>query len=89
MPRHDETLIWIEEINPPHIRMSFSHYSWQNVTQIRRRTIRLARKYTLGWHCSYCGDLMPVWKRVDAAYCKESCRKLAARKRRERRREAR
>ena len=82
MPARNETLIWLEVCDPPNVRITYGHYPWQNKTQIGRRVDRLCQKYARGWHCKYCGDLMPVWKRTDAEYCKESCRKLAARKRR-------
>ena len=82
MPDRESSPIWIDELNPPHVRLTWSHYPWQNSTHIKRRVDRLAQKYSRGWHCEYCGELMPVWKRVDARYCCESCRKMAARKRR-------
>ncbi len=82
MPDRSETLIWIEEFDPPYVSISFGHYSWQNQTNIRRRVERLLRRYAQGWYCLRCGELMPVWKRIDAKYCRESCRKIAARRRR-------
>jgi hypothetical protein len=36
-----------------------------------------------GWRCSRCGTKIPVFKRADARYCREGCRKAEARKRRE------
>jgi hypothetical protein len=78
----DTCLIWIEELDPPRVSLSWSYFPWQNQTLIRRRVEKLVRKYARGWHCHYCGDLMPVWKRIDAIYCSESCRKMAAHKRR-------
>ncbi len=78
----DETLIWIEECDPPYVSLTFSSYSWQNATLVKRRAQHLAAKYSKGWHCLYCRDLMSVWKRRDATYCCESCRKMAARARR-------
>ena len=82
MPDPSETLIWIEELDPPHVTMTYSIRPWQNRTQVARRVSRLCQKYARGWHCQRCEKLMPVWKRVDAVYCCESCRKLSARERR-------
>jgi len=82
MHDNSETTIWIEELDPPHVRLSWTHYPWQNATHIKRRAAQLAVKYANGWHCARCENVMPVWKRLDARYCCESCRKLAARARR-------
>ncbi|SLN64069.1 hypothetical protein ROA7450_03376 [Roseovarius albus] len=82
MTDRDYGSIRVEEIDGSHVRMGISTYSWQNVTRIRRRAIALGRNYAKGWHCLHCGNLMPEWKRVDAKYCKEGCRKMAARQRR-------
>ena len=35
-----------------------------------------------GWTCPECGDHVPMHKRADALYCREACRKQAARRRR-------
>ncbi len=74
--------IWIEEYDPPYVRMMGTYFSWQNSTHVQRRVGVLAAKYSRGWHCGRCRELMPVWKRVDAKYCTESCRKMDARDRR-------
>jgi len=34
------------------------------------------------WSCRGCGDLVPLYRRADARYCCEACRKRAARARR-------
>ena len=34
-----------------------------------------------GWACRHCGDPVPLWRRADAVYCSEGCRKHAARRR--------
>lgn len=34
-----------------------------------------------GWTCPECGDPVPIWRRADAVYCREACRKRARRKR--------
>lgn len=83
MRSYDECLIWIEEMDPPNVRLTWSVFPWQNSTHVRRRAERLVHKYARGWHCQRCGELMPVWKRTDALYCDERCRKKSARERRE------
>ena len=35
-----------------------------------------------GWRCQCCGDPVPLFRRADALFCRESCRKRAARQRR-------
>ncbi|MCR9140133.1 MAG: hypothetical protein NXI27_29380 [Alphaproteobacteria bacterium] len=82
MANWEDCLIWIEDLDPPQVRVTWSVYSWQNPIHVRRRAEKLARKYVRGWHCEGCNEVMPVWKRVDATYCSETCRKRAARQRR-------
>lgn len=35
-----------------------------------------------GWCCEWCGGPVPEFRRADARYCREGCRKRAARARR-------
>ena len=53
------------------------------------RKARLARAKRLlhnlqrgGWLCRWCRDPVPLWRRADARFCCEGCRKGAARERR-------
>jgi len=80
MSDRKDSAIWLD-YDPPHISVSWGCYSWQNSTHIKRRANRLLERYARGWRCRRCNELMPVWKRIDAVYCSESCRKLTARKR--------
>lgn len=34
-----------------------------------------------GWKCSRCGEPVPLYKRADAEYCSEGCRRADARAR--------
>jgi len=34
------------------------------------------------WKCAWCSSSLPIWKRADAIYCGESCRKKDAYQRR-------
>lgn len=84
MSRYEECTISIEELDPPYVRLTWAYYSWQNQTRIRKRAERLVNNYARGWNCLRCGQTIDPWKRVDARYCCESCRKMAARDRRRR-----
>ena len=53
------------------------------------RRARIARMLAIrrniiasGWRCLWCGDPVPLYRRADARYCCEGCRKRAARERR-------
>ena len=48
------------------------------------RAKRIFRKLASwrGWACRWCGGQVPLFRRADAIYCSESCRKRAAQKRR-------
>jgi RNA polymerase-binding transcription factor DksA len=35
-----------------------------------------------GWKCQHCGEPVPLFKRADARFCAERCRKADARQRR-------
>ena len=50
------------------------------------RMLRIARlERGSGWRCSWCRGEMPLFRRTDARFCGEGCRKRAARERRWRR----
>ena len=45
----------------------------------------IARRWRWGdWICRRCGEALPMWKRADARFCSEGCRKADARERRNR-----
>ena len=51
-----------------------------------KRVRRLSARLSNGtWSCAWCGDDLPIHLRTDAIYCREGCRKAAARQRRKRR----
>ncbi len=35
----------------------------------------------LNWGCRYCGEPVPIYRRADARFCRERCRKASARER--------
>jgi len=61
-------------------------YGWpcQNRKHRKLRAARILRNARWGeWSCWQCGLPVPFTKRADATYCRESCRKKAARRRRD------
>ena len=62
----------------------YDRYFWTGNTGNReKRAKEILRRAIAGdWVCNWCGDKLPVWRRADAQYCSESCRKKAARERR-------
>lgn len=52
----------------------------QRMARVRRIMSNLRRD---GWVCWWCGGEVPEYRRADARYCCEGCRKRAARQRRE------
>lgn len=66
---------------------------WANCFSDGNRRHRLARMRKIawnlrrgGWRCVECADPVPIYRRADAEYCGEQCRKRAARRRRDARR---
>ena len=48
----------------------------------RRAVSIMKRVIRDGWVCAYCGDEIGFHKRADAQYCRERCKRAAARQRR-------
>ena len=63
----------------------FHRYFWTGNTGNREtRAKEILRRAMAGdWVCNWCGDELPIWRRADAQYCCEGCRKKAARARRD------
>ncbi len=83
MPGPDPAALWIEEY-ADRPTVSFHAYFWTgNDGNRHKRAEGMVRRLARGdWKCSWCGDPLPDWRRVDAQYCCEGCRKRAARARR-------
>lgn len=79
----DPHALWISEDQPPFM-VSYESYFWSgNAGNRRRRAIAMLKRLVgRDWICRQCGDPLPDWRRVDTRYCRESCRKKAARRRR-------
>ncbi len=83
MPGPDPHALWIDtEAERPSVL--FQAYFWTgNNGNRRKRAIAILRRLQRSdWKCRWCGDPLPDWRRADALYCCEGCRKRAARVRR-------
>jgi len=83
MPGPDPHALWIDdEADRP--RVLFQAYFWTGNSGNRKaRAAALLRRLQRGdWYCRCCGDPLPDYLRADARYCREACRKRAARGRR-------
>ena len=83
MPGPDPDALWIDpDADRPTV--SFQAYYWTGNNGNRRaRAVAIVRRLMRrDWYCRWCGDPLPDWRRADARYCCEGCRKRAARRRR-------
>ena len=84
MPAPDRDGVYIEENEDGTFRVQGLVWSPGNlrhhVARVRRILRNLRRN---GWRCEWCGDPVPEYRRADARYCREQCRKKVARRRRE------
>jgi hypothetical protein len=83
MPGPDPHALWFERYDG-RITVSYERYLWSGNEGNRkaRAIVMLKRLMRHDWRCRWCGDELPAWRRVDAQYCREGCRKKAARWRR-------
>ena len=83
MPGPYPGTIWIERIGLDLVA-SFESYFWhaQNRNRRNRAAAILRRERAGDWCCRWCGTPLHYDKRGDARYCREGCRKAAARARR-------
>jgi len=57
-------------------------FMWSNPKNRMKRARRVLANLQAGdWRCLECGDPVLLHKRADAVYCREACRKRAARRR--------
>lgn len=64
------------------IVVRFESFLHTNISARRRRAIRILFNIRRGWRCRDCREDIPTERRADAVYCREACRKAAARRRR-------
>lgn len=83
MPGPDPTAIWFDR-SDGNVSASYETYFWTgNVGNRKKRVLAILKRMRRhDWRCRWCWDEMPVWRRADAMYCCEGCRKKAARLRR-------
>lgn len=83
MPAPDPFAINVEK-TPDGWHVTYERYLWSRSDGNRKARVMglLRRLVGKSWRCNWCGDDLPVYKRRDALYCNERCRKLAAIRRR-------
>lgn len=76
--------IWIERNDSGGFYAEFERYFWTgNAGNRQARVLAIGRRMMKGtWRCQWCGDDLSQDKRADAQFCREGCRKRAARHRR-------
>ena len=86
MPGPHPEGIYFEEYDG-RIIVSYYRYFWSgNVGNRKARAIAILRRLVRhNWKCSWCRETLPEWRRADVQFCRESCRKRAARWQRNRR----
>lgn len=82
MPGPDPNAVWIEWQDGT-LSANFERYLWTgNMGNRKARAVAILRRAALGdWLCRWCGCDLPFWRRADAIYCSEGCRKRAKRRR--------
>ena len=85
MPAPDPESLWVEQYGNGSVSVTFTRYFWTgNAGNREVRANRICRRVQGGtWVCKWCGDPLPNFRRVDALYCCEGCRKRAAHRRRQ------
>ena len=83
MPGPEPGTVWIEECDGRLVAMMECYFWTGNVGNRAKRASTMLRRVKQGtWSCRWCGDDLPDFRRTDAQYCSEGCRKRAARERR-------
>lgn len=80
MPAPDPEGLEIQEYDSGRFRITCEVWRHGNRSNRIRRMLRIAENIKLGgWKCWHCSESIPLYKRADARYCREGCRKAAAR----------
>lgn len=83
MPGPDPEGVYFEEYDGRLIANYFPYFWSGNEGHRRARAIAMLRRMARhDWKCRWCLEPLPEWRRADAQYCREQCRKRAARWRR-------
>jgi hypothetical protein len=90
MPGPEPNTVWVEEYEGRFLSTFIPYCSWPpgnpgpQIRNRRNRAITIGRRVARGlWKCRWCGEELSFDKRSDTQFCGESCRKKAARERRE------
>jgi hypothetical protein len=84
MPGPNPKALWFEEWDGSLLATYECYYGTGNAGNRKARALAILNRIKRAtWRCSWCADDLPVWRRADAMYCREGCRKKAARGRRE------
>lgn len=54
-------------------------YGGGNMRHRNSRAVSVLKRLFRGWLCHWCNDPVPIYRRADACYCSQGCRKRAAR----------
>lgn len=83
MPGPDPNAITLGEDWPDRMTVLVETFmSGNRKARMARAKRILGNLYRGGWLCWWCRDPVPLWRRADARFCCEGCRKRAARERR-------
>lgn len=84
MPGPEAGTIWLERDGKGYTAQMQAYFWTGNKGNRLRRVRAIGRRLIEGsWFCGWCGGELSFDKRADARFCRESCRKKAARQRRE------
>lgn len=82
MPAPDPHGVTIEKTPGGGWNLLIETFMFSGRTQRKARAMRMMRNLRRnGWCCEWCGGPVPEFRRADARYCREGCRKRAARAR--------
>lgn len=84
MPAPCPFAIWIEPMHEGSL-ITFENYKgYKSAPHRRQRVNTIGKRLAAGdWVCRWCGDPIAILRRADTLYCRDGCRKKAARKRRQ------
>lgn len=84
MPAPDPDAIELGDGWPKRASLLVSMFMARNPKARMARAEAIVRNLQCrGWSCHWCGDPVPLFKRADAKFCCEGCRKRNARRWRE------
>lgn len=84
MPGPDPEGLDLEELENGGFRIYAEVWEHGNKRHRIARMLAVSRNMRAGgWRCWGCGEQVPLYKRADARFCSEPCRKNAGRRRRQ------